>query len=189
MKQILKIISIFILASCQTLGFNQEDPNGPVKLDLNYESFMSESWLNKAETPLINFNFFGENIESEMFFDINGTTVFSVNDNQLSLINYDSGEVQKSYGAATKPKSVVSRPTPEQRSPLHVTAAFNRHESQQTSMLPRKPEQEAMHIQFSASEPKNSQSGTHELDKHPKTLHNTIISECAQRARRTHHST
>ena len=101
MKQILKIISIFILASCQTLGFNQEDPNGPVKLDLNYESFMSESWLNKAETPLINFNFFGENIESEMFFDINGTTVFSVNDNQLSLINYDSGEVQKSYELET----------------------------------------------------------------------------------------
>ena len=101
MKQILKIISIFILASCQTLGFNQEDPNGPVKLDLNYESFMSESWLNKAETPLISFNFFGENIESEMFFDINGTTVFSVNDNQLSLINYDSGEVQKSYELET----------------------------------------------------------------------------------------
>ena len=72
-------------------------------------------------------------------------------------------EVQKSYGAPPIPKSVVSRPTPEQRSPLHVTAAFNRHDSQQTSMLPRKPEQEAMLIQFSASEPKDSQSGTHEL--------------------------
>lgn len=101
MKQIIKIISIFILASCQTLGFTQEDPNGPVKLDLNYESFMSESWVNKAETPLINFNFFGENIESEMFFDINGTTIFSLNENKLDLINYDSGELLNSLELET----------------------------------------------------------------------------------------
>ena len=101
MKQILKIISIFILASCQTLGFNQEDPNGPVKLDLNYESFMTESWTNKAEIPLINFNFFDENIESEMFFDLNGTTVFAVNKNQLVLTNYDSGQILKSFELET----------------------------------------------------------------------------------------
>ena len=101
MKQILKIISIFILASCQTLGFTQEDPNGPVKLDLNYESFMTESWTNKAEIPLINFNFFDENIESEMFFDLNGTTVFAVNENQLVLTNFDSGEVLKSFESET----------------------------------------------------------------------------------------
>lgn len=101
MKQILKIISIFILASCQTLGFTQEDTNSPVKLDLNYESFMSESWINKAETPLINVKFFGENIESEMFFDINGTTIFSLNENQLDLINYDSGELLNSLELET----------------------------------------------------------------------------------------
>ena len=101
MKQILKIISIFILASCQTLGLTQEDPNGPVKLDLNYESFMSESWTNRAEIPLINFNFFDENIESEMFFDLNGTTVFVVNKNQLVLTNYDSGQILKSFELET----------------------------------------------------------------------------------------
>ena len=101
MEQILKIISIFILASCQTLGFTQEDPDGPVKLDLNYESFMTESWTNEAETPLINFNFFGENIESEMFFDLNGTTVFAVNKNQLVLTNYDSGQILKNFELET----------------------------------------------------------------------------------------
>ena len=62
-------------------------------------------------------------------------------------------EAQKSYGAATRPKSVVSRPTPKQRSSLHVTAAFNKHLSQQTSMSPRKPQREAMNIQVSPSEP------------------------------------
>lgn len=101
MKQILKIISIFILASCQTLGFTQEDPNGPVKLDLNYESFMTQSWTNEAEIPLINFNFFDENIESEMFFDLNGTIVFAVNENQLVLTDFDSGEVLKSFELET----------------------------------------------------------------------------------------
>ena len=91
MNHLLKLISILFIASCQTMGLVQEDPNGPVKLDLNYESFMTESWLNKAETSLINFDFFSENIESEIFFDLNGTTIFIINDDQLNLIDYDSG--------------------------------------------------------------------------------------------------
>ena len=102
MNDLLKLISILFLASCQTLGLVQEDPNGPVKLDLNYESFMTESWLNKAETSLINFDFFSENIESEIFFDLNGTTIFIINDDQLNLIDYDSGVTEKTFILETK---------------------------------------------------------------------------------------
>lgn len=102
MNHLLKLISILFLASCQTLGLVQEDPNGPVKLDLNYESFMTESWLNKAETSLINFDFFSENIESEIFFDLNGTTIFIINDDQLNLIDYDSGVTEKTFILETK---------------------------------------------------------------------------------------
>ena len=102
MNNLLKLISILFLASCQTLGLVQEDPNGPVKLDLNYESFMTESWLNKAETSLINFDFFSENIESEIFFDLNGTTIFIINDDQLNLIDYDSGVTEKTFILETK---------------------------------------------------------------------------------------
>ena len=102
MNHLLKLISILFLASCQTLGLVQEDPNGPVKLDLNYESFMTESWLNKAETSLINFDFFSENIESEIFFDLNGTTIFLINDDQLNLIDYDSGVTEKTFILETK---------------------------------------------------------------------------------------
>lgn len=102
MNHLLKLISILFLASCQTLGLVQEDPNGPVKLDLNYESFMTESWLNKAETSLINFDFFSENIESEIFFDLNGTTIFIINDDQLNLIDYDSGVTENTFILETK---------------------------------------------------------------------------------------
>ena len=101
MKLVFKIISILLLASCQTLGLVQEDPNGPVKLDLNYESFMSESWNKKAETSLINLDFFSENIESELFFDLNGTTVFVIRDQQLDLIDYETGEVNRSFNLET----------------------------------------------------------------------------------------
>jgi outer membrane protein assembly factor BamB len=101
MKLVFKIISILLLASCQTLGLVQEDPNGPVKLDLNYESFMSESWNKKAETSLINLDFFSENIESELFFDLNGTTVFVIKDQQLDLIDYETGEVNRSFNLET----------------------------------------------------------------------------------------
>jgi outer membrane protein assembly factor BamB len=101
MKLVFKIISILLLASCQTLGLIQEDPNGPVKLDLNYESFMSESWNKKAETSLINLDFFSENIESELFFDLNGTTVFVIKDQQLDLIDYETGEVNRSFNLET----------------------------------------------------------------------------------------
>lgn len=101
MKLVFKIIPILLLASCQTLGLVQEDPNGPVKLDLNYESFMSESWNKKAETSLINLDFFSENIESELFFDLNGTTVFVIKDQQLDLIDYETGEVNRSFNLET----------------------------------------------------------------------------------------
>ena len=101
MKLVFKIIPILLLVSCQTLGLVQEDPNGPVKLDLNYESFMSESWNKKAETSLINLDFFSENIESELFFDLNGTTVFVIKDQQLDLIDYETGEVNRSFNLET----------------------------------------------------------------------------------------
>ena len=101
MKLVFKIIPILLLVSCQTLGLVQEDPNGPVKLDLNYESFMSESWNKKAETSLINLDFFSENIESELFFDLNATTVFVIKDQQLDLIDYDTGEIDRSFNLET----------------------------------------------------------------------------------------
>ena len=58
MKNFYLISTIFLLSSCQTLssiqetlGFVQEDPNAPVKLDENYESFLDISWEKKLEKP------------------------------------------------------------------------------------------------------------------------------------------
>ena len=85
MKNIYSIIIIFSLTACQTLGsiperlgLTEEDPNAPVKLDLNYESNLELLWEKKAEKPLINFNFFEEKIESVKFFDLNASKLIEL---------------------------------------------------------------------------------------------------------------
>ena len=86
-----------MLSSCQTLssiqetlGFVEEDPNAPMKLDENYESFLDVSWQKKIEKPLLDLSIFGQNIESNKFFDINAGTIYNLNERQLELINTDT---------------------------------------------------------------------------------------------------
>jgi hypothetical protein len=64
MKNLYLITVIFLLSSCQTLssiqetlGFVEEDPNAPVKLDENYESFLDISWQKKDRETIIRFKF------------------------------------------------------------------------------------------------------------------------------------
>ena len=64
MKNLYLITIIFLLSSCQTLssiqetlGFVEEDPNAPVKLDENYESFLDISWQKKDRETIIRFKF------------------------------------------------------------------------------------------------------------------------------------
>ena len=97
-----------MLSSCQTLssiqetlGFVEEDPNAPMKLDENYESFLDISWQKKIEKPLLDLSFFGENIESNKFFDINAGTIYNLNEKQLELINTDTGQVSKVFELET----------------------------------------------------------------------------------------
>ena len=104
MKNLYLITIIFLLSSCQTLssiqetlGFAEEDPNAPVKLDENYESFLDISWQKKIEKPLLDLNFFGENIESNIFFDINAGTIYNLNEKQLELIDTDTGQLSKVF--------------------------------------------------------------------------------------------
>ncbi len=100
MKNIYLIILIFLLSSCQTLGsiperlgLTEEDPNAPVKLDLNYESNLELVWEKNAEKSLINLNFFEEKIESVKFFDLNASSLHNIKDNELELIDSETGKV------------------------------------------------------------------------------------------------
>lgn len=97
-----------MLSSCQTLssiqetlGFVEEDPNAPMKLDENYESFLDISWQKKIEKPLLDLSFFGENIASNKFFDINAGTIYNLNEKQLELINTDTGQLSKVFELET----------------------------------------------------------------------------------------
>jgi len=100
MKNIYLIILIFLLSSCQTLGsiperlgLTEDDPNAPVKLDLNYESNLELVWEKNAEKSLINLNFFEEKIESVKFFDLNASSLHNIKDNELELIDSETGKV------------------------------------------------------------------------------------------------
>ena len=108
MKNFYILALIFILSSCQTLssiqetlGFVQEDPNAPVKLDESYESFLDVSWQKKIERPLLDLNFFEENIESNTFFDLNAGTIYNLNSKQLELIDADTGQLSKVFELET----------------------------------------------------------------------------------------
>ena len=108
MKNIYLIIIIFSLTACQTLGsiperlgLTEEDPNAPVKLDLNYESHLELLWEKKAEKPLINFNFFEEKIESVKFFDLNASKIYNIKNRELELIDSDTGAVAELFELET----------------------------------------------------------------------------------------
>ena len=108
MKNIYLIIIIFSLTACQTLGsiperlgLTEEDPNAPVKLDLNYESNLELLWEKKAEKPIINFNFFEEKIESVKFFDLNASKIYNIKNRELELIDSDTGAVAELFELET----------------------------------------------------------------------------------------
>ena len=108
MKNFYLLGFIFMLSSCQTLssiqetlGFVEEDPNAPMKLDENYESFLDVSWQKKIEKPLLDLSFFEENIESNKFFDINAGIIYNLNEKQLELINTDTGQLNKVFELET----------------------------------------------------------------------------------------
>ena len=104
MKNFYLITIIFLLSSCQTLssiqetlGLVQEDPNAPVKLDENYDSFLEVSWKKNAEKPLLNLNLFKENIKSNIFFDINAGTIYNLNEAEIELIDIETGQLTKVF--------------------------------------------------------------------------------------------
>ena len=108
MKNFYLISTIFLLSSCQTLssiqetlGFVQEDLNAPVKLDENYESFLDIIWEKKLEKPLLDLNFFKENIKANIFFEANAGTIYNLNEKQLQLIDIDTGLLIDVFGLET----------------------------------------------------------------------------------------
>ena len=108
MKKTFIIFSLLSLMSCQSfqssfesLGLVDEDPNAPVELDQSYESFLDSKWKIPSSKPLINFDFFAENIEANKFFALAGSTLYVINDKVLNGFDYNTGELKNSFELET----------------------------------------------------------------------------------------
>ena len=108
MKKPFIIFSLLSLMSCQSfqssfesLGLVDEDPNAPVELDQSYESFLDSKWKIPSSKPLINFDFFAENIEANKFFALAGSTLYVINDKVLNSFDYNTGELKNSFELET----------------------------------------------------------------------------------------
>ena len=108
MKKSFIIFSLLSLMSCQSfqssfesLGLVDEDPNAPVELDQSYESFLDSKWKIPSSKPLINFDFFAENIEANKFFALAGSTLYVINDKVLNSFDYNTGELKNSFELET----------------------------------------------------------------------------------------
>ena len=108
MKKPFIIFSLLSLMSCQSfqssfesLGLVDEDPNAPVELDQSYESFLDSKWKIPSSKPLINFDFFSENIEANKFFALAGSTLYVINDKVLNGFDYNTGELKNSFELET----------------------------------------------------------------------------------------
>ena len=75
------------MASCQTfvtlvITFQliEEDPRAPTELDTSYDNFLDKKWSKDVITPIIELGFFEEKIKPNIFFDISGGNVYSIDE-------------------------------------------------------------------------------------------------------------
>ena len=101
MKKLILPLTLILLASCQTLSnlgitfqLIEEDPRAPTELDTSYDNFLNKKWSKEEVTPIINLGFFDENIKPNIFFDISGDTVYSIEKNNLRVFESESGTLK-----------------------------------------------------------------------------------------------
>ena len=54
-----------------------------------------------VDKPLLNLNLFNENIESNLFFDINAGTIYNLNEKQIELIDIETGQLTEVFDLET----------------------------------------------------------------------------------------
>ena len=101
MKKLILSLSLILLASCQTLSnlgitfqLIEEDPRAPTELNTEYDNFLNKKWSKEEVTPIINLGFFEENIKPNIFFDISGNNVYSINKSNLRVFESESGKLK-----------------------------------------------------------------------------------------------
>ena len=101
MKKLTLLLTLILLASCQTLSnlgitfqLIEEDPRAPTELDTSYDNFLNIKWSKEEVTPIINLGFFDESIKPNIFFDISGDNVYSIEKNNLRVFESESGKLK-----------------------------------------------------------------------------------------------
>jgi len=101
MKKLILPLTLILLASCQTLSnlgitfqLIEEDPRAPTELDTSYDNFLNKKWSKEEVTPIINLGFFDESIKPNIFFDISGGNVYSIEKNNLRVFESESGKLK-----------------------------------------------------------------------------------------------
>ena len=101
MKKLTLLLTLILLASCQTLSnlgitfqLIEEDPRAPTELDTSYDNFLNKKWSKEEVTPIINLGFFDESIKPNIFFDISGGNVYSIEKNNLRVFESESGTLK-----------------------------------------------------------------------------------------------
>ena len=101
MKKLILPLTLILLASCQTLSnlgitfqLIEEDPRAPTELDTSYDNYLNKKWSKEEVTPIINLGFFDENIKPNIFFDISGDNVYSIEKNNLRVFESESGTLK-----------------------------------------------------------------------------------------------
>lgn len=101
MRTHFKILLTFLLIGCQTIGLVNEDPRAPYELQTGYEKFASVAWSKEVSKPIINFEFFGDKVKPNKFFDIAGNEIFIIDENTLRKIDINTGESSSSIPLRT----------------------------------------------------------------------------------------
>ena len=101
MKKIQIIITLIFLTSCQTLNnlgitfqLIEEDPRAPTELDTSYNNFLEIAWSKEVVRPIIELSFLEEKIRPNIFFDLSGGNLYSLNQENLRVFELSSGKLK-----------------------------------------------------------------------------------------------
>ena len=100
MKKIQIIITLIFLTSCQTLNnlgitfqLIEEDLRAPTELD-TITTILEIAWSKEVVRPIIELSFLEEKIRPNIFFDLSGGNLYSLNQENLRVFELSSGKLK-----------------------------------------------------------------------------------------------
>lgn len=109
MKRYIIFIILFFLASCQTLGslgFIEEDPRAPKKVDRSFPSFLTEKWSKVEYAPLISFQSEQDKYKTNHVLKIINDQIYRLKSDSLIINDLNNGRLFSEF--ALESNKIVS---------------------------------------------------------------------------------